>query len=202
MLSDPSRSGPRRVDRRLLAAAGTWWLGMYSLLFVWHSRFSLHAVSAACGGPAPDTRFAPSPRQTEQFLIGCGAQGLSAYRDLQIADLFYPASTALVLVLTLRYLLSRLTPRAARLTLLPVLAAAGDYVENLCAWVLIATAPSRPSWATQVLQIASAVKFVASWLAWLTVIALLALWLVRRLRRATSMRPRSEPVGDPFHAAF
>jgi len=181
----------RRVDRRLLVAAAVWWLGMYSLLFGWRGRFSLRAVEVACGGPAPDTRFAASPTQTEQFLIGCGAQGLGAYRDLQIADLFYPASTSLVLVLTLMYLLPRVMPRAAWLTLVPVLAAAGDYAENACAWVLIAVAPSRPSWAARALQIGSAVKFVASWVAWLTVVVLLLLWVARRLGRAAGRRPRS-----------
>ena len=186
---DTVRTASRRVDRRLLAAAGAWWLGMYALLFVGQGRFSLHAVSVACGRPAPDTRFAPSPRQTELFLIGCGDQGLRAYRDLQIADLFYPVSTALLLVLTLTYLRSHVTPPAAWLTYLPVLAAAGDYLENVCAWVLIAAASPRPSWATHVLQIGSVVKFVASWLAWLTVIALLVLWVARRLRPAASARP-------------
>lgn len=187
---DAVRTASRQVDRRLLAAAGVWWLGMYALLFVWQGRFSLHTVSVACGWPAPDTRFAPSPRQTELFLTGCGAQGLRAYRDLQIADLFYPVSTALLLVLTLTYLRSHVTPRAAWLTYLPILAAAGDYLENVCAWVLIAAAPPRPSWATHVLQIGSVVKFVASWLAWVAVIALLVMWVARRLRPATSASPR------------
>lgn len=181
----------RRVDLRLLVAAALWWLGMYALLFVWHGRFSLRAVEVACGAPAPDTRFAASPTRTEQFLIGCGAQGLGAYRDLQIADLFYPASTALVLVLTLLYLRPRVMPRAAWLTLLPVLAAAGDYAENACAWVLIAMAPSRPGWTAHALQIGSGVKFVASWAAWLTVIVLLLRWVARRARRTASTRPGS-----------
>jgi len=181
----------RRVDRRLLAASALWWLGMYGLLFVCRGRFSLRAVDVACGGPAPDTRFAASPTQTEQFLIGCGTQGLSAYRDLQIADLFYPASTALMLVLVLMHLLPHATPRAAWLTLAPLLAAVGDYAENACAWVLIAVAPSRPSWAARALQIGSAVKFVASWVAWLTVIVLLLLWVARRVGRTASTRSRS-----------
>jgi hypothetical protein len=180
----------RLADRRLLVVSGTAWLGLAALLFVWRGRFSLAAVANACGREAPDVRFAPAAAQTESFIAGCGAEGLAAYRDLQVVDLFYPAAGAAFLVVVLAYLLGRVAPRAGWLALVPLAAALGDYMENASAWVLIVGA-SGSSWAASVLQLGSALKVVATWVSWLMVTGLLIGLAVRApaRRRARSGRP-------------
>jgi len=186
MLDRLSSGAARLADRRLMAVSVAAWLSLAALLFVWSGRFSLTAVARACGRQAPDVRFAPGATDTRTFIAGCGDEGLTAYRDLQLVDLAYPLVAAAVLVTALALLLSRIAPLHAWLSFMPLVAAAGDYVENVAAWVLIADGTGRPAWATLTLQIASAIKVTASWASWLLVIALLAALAVTALtaRRA------------------
>jgi hypothetical protein len=173
----------RLADRRLLAGYGLVWLVLAGVLFAWRGRFSLAAVEQACGLSAPDVRFAPSAADTQAFLAGCGADGLAAYRDLQLVDLVYPAAGALVLVVALALVLVRVAPHAAWLALVPLGAAMGDYLENAAAWALLGAGGSERGWAAQVLQAGSAVKVVGSWVSWLTLSALLVAVVVGALAR-------------------
>ena len=179
--------GAALADRRLLALSAALWLAMSVLLFASSGRFSLANVESTCGAPAPDVRFAPSVADTREFLAGCGETGLAAYRDLQIADLLYPAAGALVLVVALALLARSAAPRAAWLLLLPIAAALGDYVENAAAWLLIAAGPSQDGRVEQVLQLASALKVVMSWASWLAVVALVVALALRTARTARSL---------------
>ena len=173
----------RLADRRLLAGFGLVWLVFAGVLFAWRGRFSLAAVEQACGLGAPDVRFAPSVADTQAFVAGCGADGLAAYRDLQIVDLVYPAAGALVLVVALALILVRVAPHVAWLALIPLVAAMGDYLENAAAWALLGAGGSGRGWAAQVLQVGSAVKVVGSWVSWLMLSVLLVAVVVRALGR-------------------
>ncbi len=171
----------RLADRRLLAGYGLVWLVLAGVLFAWRGRFSLAAVEQACGLSAPDVRFAPSAADTQAFLAGCGADGLAAYRELQLIDLVYPAAGALVLVVALALILVRVAPHMACLALIPLVAAIGDYLENAAAWALLGAVGSERRWAAEVLQVGSAVKVVGSWVSWLLLSGLLIALVVRAL---------------------
>lgn len=182
----------RLASARLLAVAGLLWLSLMALLFAWTGRFSLAAVTAACGREAPDVQLAPDAQQVEAFLAGCGTSGLDAYRDLQMVDLFYPAAGAAFLVVAFAFLLRDAAPRLAWLAALPVLAALGDYAENAAAWVLIASEPSSVPWAVAAtMQAGSAVKFILSWVSWLA----LAILIVVRIAAPRVLVAPSSPGG-------
>ncbi|MDH3959513.1 MAG: hypothetical protein OEU98_08600 [Actinomycetota bacterium] len=184
----------RLADRRLLAGSGLVWLVLAGVLFASRGRFSLAAVEQACGLSAPDVRFAPAAADTHAFLARCGADGLAAYRDLQLIDLLYPAAGALVLVVALALILVRVAPHVAWLALIPLVAAMGDYLENAAAWALLGAGGSEAGLAAQVLQVGSAVKVVGSWVSWLMLSGLLIVVVVRALARR---RRIAGLVGDP-----
>ena len=163
----------------LLAVVAAMWTALVVVLFAWSGRFSLAAVDLACGAPAPDVRTAPSPAEVRAFIASCGPDGLAAYRDLQLVDLLYPAVNAAFLVLVLALLVSAL-PRGLRWVLaLPVVAAVGDYAENVAAWTLLARGGDGSGWAEQLFQAGSAVKVAATCSSWIAVLILLAWVMVR-----------------------
>jgi hypothetical protein len=161
------------------------------VLFGWQGRFSVAAVTRACGAEPPDVAFAPSTTRTASFLAGCGEPGLAAYRDLQVVDLCYPAAQALFVLALLGLLLPRAARRPGLLAAVPVAAAAGDYAENVCAWLLLADPRTASGAVALVLQGASAVKVVLTWASWLLVTSLLA------HRAATAIRARAARSPGP-----
>jgi hypothetical protein len=171
------------------------WTALVVVLFVWSGRFSLAAVDLVCRAPAPDVRTAPSPADVHAFIAGCGSHGLAAYRDLQLVDVLYPAVNAALLVLLLALLLSAL-PRGLRWVLtLPVVAAVGDYTENVAAWTLLARGGDGPGWAEQLFQVGSAVKVAATCSSWTAVVILLAWVMVRAV--AAHLRDHGGAAADP-----
>jgi hypothetical protein len=179
----------RRPSRwRLLAVTSVAWAGLAAVLFVWSGRFSLAAVERACGAPAPDVRTAPSVSDVHTFLAACGSDGLAAYRDLQVVDVLYPAVNAALLMLVLGLLLSRLNVALGWLLVLPVVAAGGDYLENVAAWTMLGHGVEGASWADALFPVGSALKVGATWSAWLTVAALLTWTVVRWVRRRAGGR--------------
>lgn len=183
-----ARAIGRLADRRVLVVSGILATGLGLVLFATAGRGSLAAVADACGAPAPDTRFTTSAPDLEAFLAACGEEGRAAYRDLQLVDLAYPAALGVFLASAIGLLLpqvrpGRPLPRGARLLpLLPVLAAAADYTENVCAWWLLAAWPQVATVPAHLLGIASATKEVASWASGLLVVGLLAAVAARRVR--------------------
>ncbi|WP_143448727.1 hypothetical protein [Kineosporia sp. A_224] len=180
----PATTRPMPSRPAVLLPVTAAWAALAGLLFAGTGRFSLAAVEAACAGPAPDVRFAPAPVAVREFARTCGAQGLAAYRDLQVVDLLYPAVTALLLTGLALLLGRRTTVRPALLALAPVLAAVGDYTENVAAWAVVRAGAAAPDWVGPVFRAGSLVKSVASWAAWTSVLALaawaFARWALRR----------------------
>ena len=192
---DPTTRTVRARLWVLLGVAAATWTALGVVLFVSSGRFSLAAVDLACGAPAPDVRTAPSPADVHAFIAGCGPGGLGAYRDLQLVDLLYPAVNAALLVLVLALLLTAL-PRGPRWVLaLPVVAAVGDYAENVAAWTLIARGSDGSGRAEQLFQAGSAVKVAATCSSWTAALILLAWVMVRAV--AARLRDHGGAAADP-----
>ena len=180
--------------RRVLLISGAVTVALAVVLFASSGASSLAAVADRCGQPAPDVRFTTSPEAVESFLAGCGDAGRSAYRDLQVVDLVYPAAFGLVLAAALALLVPRALPAASprwrALAVVPLVGAAFDYLENLAAWTLLVRYPEPAVWAARVLGTASAAKQVTMWASAALVLVGLVGALVAHVR---TRRPVSDP---------
>ena len=190
------------AQRRLLLISGAVTVALAAVLFASSGTSSLATVADRCGQPAPDVRFTTSPEAVESFLAGCGDAGRSAYRDLQLVDLVYPAAFGLVLATALALLVPRAlrgaSPRWRALAVVPLVGAAFDYVENLAAWTLLVRYPEPAAWAARVLGTASAAKQVTMWASAVLVLAGLVGAGVAHLRtRRPSSDPPARPVVNP-----
>ncbi|MEO1065339.1 MAG: hypothetical protein AAFZ07_28315 [Actinomycetota bacterium] len=119
------------------------------------------------------------------FLSACGATGRSAYTNMQLADLAYPAVFGLFLATSLAVALRRLGirgPVLVALAMLPMLGAAFDYLENVFAWRAIAAFP-EPSGTDGLLGLASAAKTTTFWLAGLLLLAITVKLAIRTIHR-------------------
>jgi len=176
--------------RNALAALWMTWIVLATWMFGTHRWGSLPAVADACASPAPDVRFAPSPKAVLSFIHGCRSRGgVGAYAHLQVLDLGYPTLVAAALALALLALTGQ-RPRLRWLALIPVIASLGDYVENAGAWTLISGRDS--AWALHAVQAGSFTKTTLSWSAWLAVITLLVAHLTDR-----SSRLQAQPSAAP-----
>lgn len=148
--------------------------------------FSIAHVTSLCGAAPPDVRFYTPADGVSQFLTGCGEAGRDAYRDLQVADLFYPAVSGLFLASALAVVLSRLSRPGSpviALAALPLLGSAFDYLENVAAWTALAAFPGPAETATGLLGVASIAKQAVSWASWLLLLLAVGCLVTRVLRR-------------------
>jgi hypothetical protein len=159
-------------------------------------------VADACGQVAPDVRFWTSGADLSGFLTECGSDGRSAYRNLQLADLAYPAIAALFPALALMMVLDRrqlrrlwgrdLTP----LALLPLLGAALDHAEDAIAWTALA-ASSDDSPVAALFGVVPIGKQAINWASWAALLVLLLTTgtaLIRRRRAGSPTPPASIPT--------
>lgn len=192
--------------RRLAALASwrVWWvtaavyLAYAGAFFATRAPFSIPTVEALCGQPPLDMRTGSSAADVNAFLTACGATGREAYRALQLADLAYPLVFAVFLASSLAMVLSRLAPGRPRLLLLAVLpfvASAFDYLENVFAWRALLAFPGTTA-TDGLLGLASTAKTATSWLAGgLLVAALVALAVSAALRWSARVRRSRNAVG-------
>jgi len=184
------------ANRRTLTTSGVLFVLAAGALFASPAAFSLPTVADACGQVAPDVRFYTSADDLNGFLVGCGAEGRAAYRNLQLADLVYPAIAGLFPAIALMMVLDRRRQRRPEgrdltaLALLPLLGAGFDYVENAIAWSALAAYPAETPLAP-LFGIASIAKQSVNWASWMLLLAGLAFAgydLVQR-RRANRSGP-------------
>lgn len=169
-----------------------WWmvstavfLAFAAVFFGTRAPFSIPTVESTCGQPPPDVRFTSSAAEVNDFLSACGATGRSAYTNMQLADLAYPAVFGLFLATSLAVALRRLGirgPVLVALAMLPMLGAAFDYLENVFAWRAIAAFP-EPSGTDGLLGLASAAKTTTFWLAGLLLLAITVKLAIRTIHR-------------------
>ncbi len=184
-----------------LAAVRVWgvvtavYAAFAAVFFASGAGFSIPHVQQVCGQAPPDMRFTSTAAQVHGFLEACGPSGREAYRALQVADLLYPLVFALVLASSLALVLRLLAPTRRNLMALaaiPFLAAAFDYLENVGAWLALATWP-EPGVADGLLGLFSAAKTVTSWVAGTLLLVSVAALAVSR-GRALVTRRRSDAV--------
>ncbi|MHA3834715.1 hypothetical protein ACXR8F_03220 [Terrabacter sp. AAH1] len=169
---------------RVLLGSGAAYATFATVFFTTSLPFTIPRVEAVCRQAPPDVRFAPSATDVLRFLDACGVAGRESYRNLQLADLAYPAVFGLFLATALAFVISRLTrpdSRLLALSVLPLLGAAFDYLENACAWLALAAHP-EPSVASSLFGLASGAKNIASWAAGLVLVGVVVLLLARTTR--------------------
>lgn len=188
----------------LLRSLGSWrfWIPSAAVFFVFaavffgsSAPFSISEVESACGQAAPDVQFFTSGDEVSGFLDACGEEGRAAYRNMQIADLFYPAvfglflASSLALSLARTSLSSRLVSRAVAL---PFVGAGFDYVENIFAWIALVSHPGDAS-TNALLGLAGAAKSATYWISGLVLIGTLVVLVAKRSRRMIGARKTDSP---------
>lgn len=179
-----ARTMARMARGRVLLGSGAAYATFATVFFTTSLPFTIPRVEAVCRQAPPDVRFAPSATAVLRFLDACGVAGRESYRNLQLADLAYPAVFGLFLATALAFVISRLTrpdSRLLALSVLPLLGAAFDYLENACAWLALAAHP-EPSVASSLFGLASGAKNIASWAAGLVLVGVVVLLLARTTR--------------------
>ncbi len=175
----------RRLARwEVLVPAAVLYVLSTVLFFASALPFAIPVVTQACGQSPPDVRFYTAGDDVRTFLSGCGAAGHAAYRNLQIADLFYPAISGIFLAAALAVTLCGLvapTSWLPALAAVPLVGSLFDYLENLAAWTVLAADPAGP--AADLLGLASVGKQLFSWAAWLLLMAAVVVTVVRRSQR-------------------
>lgn len=177
----------------LVRSLGSWrfWIPSAAVFVVFaavffgsSAPFSISEVESACGLAPPDVQFFTSGDEVSGFLDACGSDGRAAYRNMQIADLFYPAvfglfiASSLALSLTRTSLSSRWVSRAVAL---PFVGAGFDYVENIFAWIALASHPGDAS-TNALLGLAGAAKTATFWISGLVLMGTLVVLVVKRSR--------------------
>lgn len=206
----PEQAGGRAQRSRrdvLVRSLGSWrfWLPSAAVFFVFaaiffqsSAPFSISEVESACGQAPPDVQDFTTGDDVSGFLDACGADGRAAYRNMQIADLFYPAvyglfvASSLALSLAQTSLSSRWVSRAVAL---PFVGAGFDYVENIFAWIALASYPGDAS-TNSLLGLAGTAKTATYWISGLVLIGTLVVLVARRFRRMIGARKADRHQGD------
>jgi hypothetical protein len=187
----------RFANWRLIAFTGVVFAAFAGLLFGSTASFSIGHVQALCGQAPPDVRFFTSAAELQGFMSGCGEAGLTAYRHLQVADLFHPAVSALFMSSALAMALSR-TVRPGSYWLaaaaLPLFGAGFDYLENIAMWIALRSYPEASGAGATLLGGASAAKQTVNWAAGL-ILLIVGAYAVARI----AMKRRRKSVAMPEH---
>ena len=188
----------RLASWKLWVASAAIFVPFAWMFFASSAPFSIPEVEAACGHAPPDMRFFTTADGVTQFLDDCGTNGRDAYRNMQLADIFYPAIIGVFLASSLSLAIKRLSPRPSRtlwLGALPLAAMAFDYLENVLAWLALTSYPD-PIATTHLLGVASAAKTTTSWAAGLLLLAALAAIVVQATRARLSGANTDAPVAS------
>jgi hypothetical protein len=134
------------------------------------------------GADSPDTSLFYSPSGLYQMAEAYGQEGRAAYIRIRFTfDLLWPVLYTLFLTTSVSWLLRRRFPipsRPGRLNLVPVLGMLFDYLENICAALVMGRYPARTPVIDTLAPIFTFLKWVfvgGSFILLLTVL-ILALW--------------------------
>ncbi len=175
----------RLASWRVVIVSGVLLVAFAGVFFASSAPFAVPSVENTCGAPPLDVRPYSTADDVNRFLDECGDAGRNAYRDLQLADLAYPAVFGLFMASALALALEHLFPQRPALIGLAAIALAGsgfDYLENLFAWRALAAYPD-PVATNSLLGLASAAKTASFWIAGLLLVASTTALIGRAVRR-------------------
>lgn len=174
---------------RGLGSARTWavsaavFVAFAWVFFASAAPFSIPSVQDECGQAPLDVRMHSTVDDVDGFLEACGPTGRARYRNMQVADSFYPLVFGIFLSSSLVIVLGRLGPGRGTVTILaavPIAATLFDYLENSFAWVALASFPGGAP-TNGLLGYMSTAKSITSWVAGSMVLMALGVLAVRRL---------------------
>lgn len=190
----------------LMRSLGSWqfWISSAAVFLVFaaiffqsSAPFSISEVESTCGQAPPDVQYFTSGDDVSGFLDACGAEGRAAYRNMQIADLFYPAVYGLFFASSLALSLAKtsLSRRwVSRAVALPFVGAGFDYVENIFAWIALASYPGDAS-TNALLGLAGTAKAATYWISGLVLIGTLVVLVAKRGGSMIGARKTDSPSG-------
>lgn len=186
-MHSPAKSAPRLLEHlnswRVLGVLLVLYTFVAGLLFVSPAPFAVSSVARVCGQPPLDTRLAGNSDEVMGFLTACGPEGRSAYRAMEVVDLFYPLLLGLLVAACSAMLLARVArrrPRLRGLAWLPLAGTALDYLENLCVWLALGSYPDAAP-TNSLLGLATTAKTTVYAASWVLLVVLLAWWVIARL---------------------
>lgn len=136
-----------------LAVAMFWWPGLVA------------SVTRTCGLAPFDVRAFWNAQDARTMVEVCGSAGRTAYIQLQVADLVYPAALAALLLAVSTLLLRRFGGRTWPL-LLPIVAMTLlDYAENAGIWTMLLQWPHVNTPIMEIAGMATAIKRVLGFIA-------------------------------------
>jgi len=163
---------------------------VFAPLAVWMFAVAVPATQEACGAPPLDMRMHYGAGDVTRFLANCGADGIEAYRRMQIADLIYPAVLAFFLFIATAVVMRRLfgsRSPAVLLALVPIVGSVADYAENVVAWMYLTASPA-PFWG-DLMGVAATIKTIAGWIGGVVLlVGLVAVgvrWTTQRFRHSS-----------------
>jgi len=168
-----------------------------AIFFQSSAPFSISEVESACGQAPPDVQYFTSGDDVSGFLDACGAEGRAAYRNMQIADLLYPAVYGLFFASSLALSLAKTSVSSrwvSRAVALPFVGAGFDYVENIFAWIALASYPGDAS-TNALLGLAGTAKAATYWMSGLVLMGTLVVLVAKRRGRMTGARRTDSPSG-------
>jgi hypothetical protein len=143
----------------------------------------LDQVTRHCGGLRPfDVRGSWTADDARTMLGVCGNSGRTAYVQMEIADLAYPAAVGAALLVTTALLLRRFGGRTWPLLLPAALMTLLDYTENAGIWTLLLQWPHLNATVADAAGNATMAKRVLGFIAFSTPAVLAAVALIHRGR--------------------
>ncbi|MBZ0278984.1 MAG: hypothetical protein K8I60_22755 [Anaerolineae bacterium] len=143
-------------------------------------------MALANGRNVPDAQIWRTPDDLYSLLADYGAYGIQLYLTrVSPVDLFIPIGQALFLAVALSLVLRRITAAGNRwrmLNLLPFVAMAGDYLENISIVAIMRAYPTHLDTLAGAATLFTFVKTVVSVAAVVLILAGLVMVLVKRMR--------------------
>lgn len=183
-----------RAPGRWLGSARVWavatlvFVAFAGVFFASPAPFSIPTVENACGDAPLDVRAFSTSGDVTDFLDACGTEGRRHYRNMLLADVFYPVVFGVFMASSLVLVLSRLgVPRrsVAIVAAVPFAAMTFDHLENTFALLALDSHPD-PAATSALLGYMSAAKTASSWAAGTILVVatvILSIRCLARLRR-------------------
>lgn len=175
-----------------LVKVSTGWLTINVLvIFILFMIFVLpgqaqKADEYADGAGSPDTTFFYTPEKLYEFAEIYGEEGRQAYIQARFTfDLIFPLVYGTFLVVTISWLVKRISLGSTRwylLNLMPIAGVIFDLLENGMASVVMHAYPERQAGAAFLASIFTPLKWVFVYGSFAALMAALVIWIVQRFK--------------------